>query len=245
MYSDLIRADELLERLGLLKYHILQKKEGYRFSMDPILLAGFASVKEKDRLLDLGTGGGILPFLLQKKHEDKDLSFTGVDIQADYIDMAQRSAKINELTNLEFFVEDIKNLPEKYKASFDLVICNPPFYALDEGKISKKKDLALARHEVAVDLPAIIKAGSFALKDKGAFIFIHRCHRLFEAQAYLEKEGLSINRLRFIYGKEDIPAKLFMAQAVKRKNPQLEIMAPLIVYDREGNYREEVKSYYE
>lgn len=245
MYSELIKEDEVLEELGLLKYHILQKKEGYRFSIDPILLAGFAPVKERDRLLDLGTGGGILPFLLQKKHEEKNLSITGIDIQEDYIDMAQRSVQINKLTNLEFLVEDIKNLSVRYKGSFDLVTCNPPFYALSEGKISQKKDLALARHEVAVDLPAIIKGGSFALKDKGTFVFIHRCHRLFEAQAYLEKEGLSINRLRFIYGKEDSPAKLFMAQAVRRKNPQLEIMPPLLVYDKEGNYREEVRSYYE
>lgn len=241
----MIREDELLEELGLLKYYILQKKEGYRFSIDPILLAGFITVSQNDRILDLGTGGGILPFLLQKKNVEKKLNFTGVDIQGQYIDMAKRSAQINKLDNVDFIQADIKSLPKDFQKAFDLLICNPPFFAPHEGKVSQQEDLAIARHEIKVDFPSIAKAASFSMKERGRFFFIHRSQRLFSAYKDLEKEGLKISRLRFIHGRKDLPAKLFMAEAVKGGNPQLDLMPPLIIYDQEGVYSQEVKEYYE
>lgn len=245
MNNQEIQEDEVLEKLGLDDYWILQKKEGYRFTIDPILLASFAEVRDGNKILDLGTGGGILPFLLQKNNKDKNLQIVGIDIQSDYIEMARRSAKINKSANIDFMTMDIKKIPEYFQRSFDLVISNPPFFKANEGKINIREDIALARHELEIDFSKIIKGGAYSLNDKGRFIFIQRSERLLEIGGDLQDQGMSLKRLRLIYGDEKAPPKLFMGEAVKRKNTQLKFLPPLIVYDEKGNYKEEVRRLYD
>lgn len=245
MDKQQIRENEILEKLGLDDYYILQKKEGYRFTIDPILLAAFTEPGYGNKILDLGTGGGILPFLLQKNNKEKNLEITGIDIQKEYIDMALRSREINKTKNIEFLEIDIKMIPENFKSSFDIVITNPPFFKKEEGKINNKPDIAMARHELEVDFLKIIKAGAYSLNPKGRFVFIQRSERLLEIGRSLQEEGMIINRLRLIYGDEKAPAKLFLAEAVKRKNTQLKVLPPLIIYDKEGNYKEEVRCLYD
>lgn len=245
MENAMIPEDEVLEKLGLAEYYILQKKEGYRFTIDPVLLAGFAETNKEEKILDLGTGGGILPFLLQKNNSDKNLQITGIDIQREYIEMAGRSRILNNSTNIEFYEMDIKDIPDHFKRNFDMVISNPPFFRAREGKVSLRRDIAIAKHELEIDFLGIIKAASKAMKDNGRFIFILRSERLMEAGTLLAQEGLCIQKLQLIYPDEKSSSKLFMAEAVKRKNPQLKVLAPLIIYDLKGNYMEEVKSLYE
>lgn len=245
MNKEEIREDEVLEKLGLANYWILQKKEGYRFTIDPILLANFVEAKKGNKILDLGTGGGILPFLLQKNNQEKKLQITGIDIQKKYIDMAQRSGLINKTDNIDFLEMDIKNIPEYFRGAFDIVISNPPFFKANEGKVNSRKDIALSRHELEIDFPRIIKAGKYSLKDKGRFLFIQRSERLLEIGSSLQEEGMSLQRLQLIYGDEKTPSKLFLGEAVKRKNTQLKILPPLIIYDKEGNYKEEVRCLYD
>jgi tRNA1Val (adenine37-N6)-methyltransferase len=245
MGNPIIRKDEVLEKLGLAEYYILQKKEGYRFTIDPILLAGFAETGYHDKILDLGTGGGILPFLLQKNNPEKNLTITGIDIQREYIEMALRSKIINKTDSINFLEMDIKNIPANFRNSFNVIITNPPFFKVNEGKINQKKEIALARHELEVSFLQIIKAAAFSLKDNGKFYFIHRSERLMEIGRALTQEGLSISRLRLIYNDEKTPSKLFLGEAVKRKNPQLKVSPPLIIYDDKGNYKEEVRCLYD
>lgn len=245
MNKEQILEDEVLEKLGLANYWILQKKEGYRFTIDPILLANFAEVRKGNKILDLGTGGGILPFLLQKNNQEKNLQITGIDIQKEYIEMARRSGEINKTDNIDFLEMDITNIPEDFQGLFDIVISNPPFFKAKEGKINSRQDIALSRHELEIDFPRIVKAGKYSLKDKGKFVFIHRSERLLEIGRSLQEEGMSLQRLQLIYGDEKAPSKVFLAEAVKRRSTQLKILAPLIIYDGKGNYKEEVRCLYD
>jgi len=240
-----VQQDEVLEKLGLADYYILQKKDGYRFSIDPILLAGFIKTINQDKILDLGTGGGILPFLLQKNNPEKNLEITGIDIQEEYIDMANRSKELNKTDNIQFVEMDIKSVHKDFKNQFDLVVTNPPFFRVNEGKINSKKDIAIARHELEVDFLTIINTANYSLKENGRFVFIQRSERLLEISKSLHDEGLSITSLQMIYPNEKASSKLFMAEAVKRKKPQLKVLPPLIIYDIQGNYKEEVRILYE
>ena len=140
---------------------------------------------------------------------------------------------------------DIKNIPEYFRGAFDIVISNPPFFKANEGKVNSRKDIALSRHELEIDFPRIIKAVKYSLKDKGRFLFIQRSERLLEIGSSLQEEGMSLQRLQLIYGDEKTPSKLFLGEAVKRKNTQLKILPPLIIYDKEGNYKEEVRCLYD
>lgn len=245
METSNIREDEVLEKLGLAEYYILQKKEGYRFTIDPILLAGFTETGYHDKILDLGTGGGILPFLLQKNNREKELLIIGIDIQREYIDMALRSKKINKIENINFLEIDIKDIPANFRNSFDVVVTNPPFFKVNEGKINHKKDIALSRHELEVDFSQIIKAATWSLKENGKFFFVHRSERLMEIGRTLNQEGLNFSRIRLIYNDEKTSSKLFLGEAVKRKNPQLKVLPPLIIYDDSGKYKEEVRCLYD
>ncbi len=245
MRNPIIQENEVLEKLGLAEYYILQKKEGYRFTIDPILLAGFTEMGYHDKILDLGTGGGILPFLLQKNNQEKNLQITGIDIQREYIDMALRSKEINKTENINFLEMDIKSIAANFRNSFDVVITNPPFFKVNEGKINSKKEIALARHELEVDFRQIIRAAFWSLKDNGKFFFIHRSERLMEICRVLPQEGLSLSRMKLIHNDEKTASKLFLGEAVKRKNPQLKVLPPLIIYDNQGNYKEEVRCLYD
>ncbi len=159
METPNIREDEVLEKLGLAEYYILQKKEGYRFTIDPILLAGFTETGYHDKILDLGTGGDS-PFLLQKNNREKELLIIGIDIQREYIDIALRSKKINKTENINFLEIDIKRIPANFRNPFDVVVTNSPFFKVNEGKINHKKDIALSCHELEVDFSQIIKAAT-------------------------------------------------------------------------------------
>ncbi len=240
----IIKEDEVLEQLGLLDQFILQKKEGYRFTIDPILLAGFTEVKNEDQILDAGTGGGILPFLLYKNNRDKNIRITGVDIQPEYIDMAERSRKGNYLNNMTFMTADIRSIGKEYAGRYDLVITNPPFFKKKEGKISKNTEIALAKHELMIDFQTIIKKASQCLHQKGRFVFIHRSERFVEISMHLKAEGFCISRMQFIYPNANSGSKLFMAEAVKSSARQMTVMPPLIIYQEDGSYSPKVRELY-
>ena len=240
----IINPDETLEKLGLREQYIIQKKRGYRFTIDPFLLASFTSVAPGDHILDLGTGGGILPFLLCKNNPEIPVSITGIDIQPQYIDMAERSRKGNGMENIFFKTKDIRSLDKAFASSYDIVITNPPFFRVNEGKISPLEETAIARHEIAIDCKTLVAKAFYCLKPKGRFIFIHRSERLTEILIVLKEQGFCVTELQFIFADQKSGAKLFMAQAVKAASRQMSVKPPLIIYEDDGNYTEKVRDMY-
>ena len=193
----------------------------------------------------MGTGGGILPFLLQKNNLEKDLKITGIDIQKDYVEMAERSRQMNGWDNLRFLEMDIRNIGSQWQNAFDLVVCNPPFFRKGEGRQSQVPEIALARHELAVEFPEIVEKAALVLRPRGRMAFVQRSQRLPEVLEAIARRGMGLTRLRWIHAREDAPAPMFMGELVKRPRPQLTVEAPWILYDANGNYREEVRQLYE
>ena len=171
MRDIILNSDESLDDLIVGGFKIIQKKEGYRFSIDPILLANFLEFKTDERIIDFGTGGGIIPFVLSEKSERIDI--LGIDIQEENIELANRSKKLNNLTNINFKLMDINKIPKEYSNTFDRVVSNPPFFKVDEGHLSRNEKIQISRHEVRINFSMLVKKARAVLNEKGSFNFIH------------------------------------------------------------------------
>ena len=176
----IIKEGERIDELQRNGYRIIQKTNGFCFGMDAVLLSGFASVKPGEKALDLGTGTGIIPILLEAKTEGSH--FTGLEIQAEMAEMASRSVALNRLEEKVSIVQgDIKEVPTLFeKASFDVVTTNPPYMNDSHGLKNPELPKAIARHEVLCSLEDVVREGARVLRPGGRFYMVHRPHRLIE-----------------------------------------------------------------
>jgi len=223
-------------------YGLFKKAVGFRFSIDAVLLAHFATVKKKDRIIDLGTGTGVIPLLLSTRANHLDI--LGVEIQKDLAEMAQRSVLLNNLTNIKILQADLRELDKSFNNQFNLIVSNPPYFPLNKGKTNPDPQVAISRHEIKCTLAELIKTVSRLLNYYGRFAFIHRAERLTEIFNQLQKYRLEPRRLRLIYPKIDNEANLVLIEAVKEARPSLTIEKPLIIYQEDGNYTREILDYY-
>lgn len=209
-----LRPDEFFEDLNN-NIKIIQNKKLYCFSEDPILLAGFTDVNAGNKVLDLGTGSGILLFLLYIK--ESDIEALGIEIQPSLADMASRSVKHNNLCEkIKILQGDLKKIDKYVSAnSWDLVVSNPPYIPLDKGRISPKKEIAAARQEVYCKLSDIISSAAFLLRRGGVFNMIHRAQRLPEIMNKLKENKLYPHKLQMIASHEKKDPFLVLINAVK------------------------------
>lgn len=244
MDNIILKDEETLEDLELKGYKIIQKKKGFRFGIDAVLLSDFAKISSKDKVIDLGTGTGVIPILLFAKYSP--LKIYGIEIQKEFSDMAKRSIKLN---NLESFIDirqgDIKdaNLIDSL-GLFDCVTVNPPYKKNNSGIVNKNKSLAIARHEILVNLKEIVESSSKLLKDGGKLYMINRPERLadiFEAFRYYKVEP---KKVRFIYPNINKKPSMVLIEGVKFGKRFLEFEKPLFVYDNKGNYSDEIRRIY-
>lgn len=239
-----IYEDETLENLTKFNMKIIQKKKGFRFSLDAILISNFVKINNKKKIdiLDIGTGTGIIPLLLVTNENINTI--TGVEVQDSVADMSKRSVLINGLEDkIKIENKDIKDYKREKK--FDMIITNPPYMKVENGKISNNIGKAISRHEIKLDLNSLIESSKKILKDGGSFNIIYRSKRFQELVNIMTKYDFHIKRLRFIYTKTDKNAELFMLEAIKNRKKDIEIENPLNVYNRSGEYSNEVKSYYD
>ena len=189
------RIDEL-HRNGC---RIIQKKDGFCFGMDAVLLSGFAAVKEGERALDLGCGTGIIPLLLEAKTRGRH--FTGLEIQREMADMAARSVRLNRLEDKIDIIEgDIKEAGRIFGgASFDVVTANPPYMNDSHGLKNPDLPRAIARHEVLCTLQDVVREAAKVLRPGGRFYLVHRPRRLIEIITELAGYGLEPKRLKFVH----------------------------------------------
>lgn len=225
-------------------YRIIQNPEYFCFGCDAVLLTGFTKVKKAETLIDLGTGSGIIPILLEAKTPGSH--FTGIEIQAEMADMARRSIELNGLSEkIEIHHSDIKKIKENYiPSSYDVVTTNPPYMNNGGGLKNAFSPKAIARHEVLLTLEDVISGACHLLKSGGRFYMIHKPHRLVEIIALLRKYRLEPKRLRQIQPFVDKPPEMVMLEAIKGANPMLKMEPALIIYSEIGVYTKEVYDIY-
>ncbi|MCL4581022.1 16S rRNA methyltransferase [Fusobacterium nucleatum YWH7199] len=218
----MLKDDEIIEKLDE-KFKIIQKVGGYKYGEDTILLFKLfqASLNKKNiKLLDIGTGNGILPILLSDNEFLSEL--VGIDIQKENIDRANEALQLNKIEkNIQFECIDIR----EYKKSnyFDVIISNPPYMDDNGKKINENEHKAISRHEIKLSLDELISNAKRLLKPIGSLYFIHRTHRLIEIIKTLDKNNFSVKKIIFIYSAQNNKSTMMFVEAVKGKKIKLEI----------------------
>lgn len=234
-----LKDRERLDDLEISGLHIIQSPDKFCFGMDAVLLSGFAYAKKGDRVIDLGTGTGILPLLLWAKTEGGH--FTGLEIQEESADMARRSVVGNNISNIEIIDGDIKSVDRLFKRqSFDVVTSNPPYMINEHGITNPEAPKQIARHEILCTLEDVVKAADYLLKSNGRFFMVHRPFRLPEIFENLRKYRLEPKRMRLVYPQIDKEPNMVLVEAVKYGKPRLNVEKPLVVYDKDMKYTEEM-----
>lgn len=227
-------------------YKILQDSERFQFGIDAVLLADYASksLKEKESVIDLGTGTGIIPLLMVNKC--KTAAFTGLEVQKESADMAARSVAMNELEGqIQIVHGDLKEAGSLFpRHSFNVVTCNPPYMIDAHGRNNEQDALTIARHEVLCTLEDVVTAADYLLASHGSFFMIHRPFRLPEIFSSLEKHKMEMKRMRLIYPFADKEPNMVLIEARKNAKRRLTIEPPLIVRNDDGEYTVEVQDIY-
>ena len=233
--------------LGYQKYIIYQDTELFSFSTDSMLLASFATINRKTRLVvDFCSGNFPIPMYLTLRTNAKII---GVEIQKPSCELGTRSIKENGLSNqIEVMCADVKGIHKSFEVdSCDLVLCNPPFFKINENSnLNEREEVTIARHELLIILEDIIKEASIILRQGGYFAMVHRPERLGEIFVLLNKYRLEPSRLQFVYPKAGKEANHILIEARKgvNKTPNMKILPPLFVYDKNNKWTKDILKIY-
>mgnify|MGYP001100230802 FL=1 len=239
-----LKENERLDELQRNGYRIIQNPEKFCFGMDAVLLSGFARAKKGDRVLDMGTGTGIIPILMEAKTEASHL--TGLEIQPESADMAKRSVELNHLQDKIAIVQgDMKEAGTLFgAASFDVVTCNPPYIIEQHGIKNPDAPKAIARHEILCTLEDVVSQAAKVLKPGGNFYMVHRPFRLAEIMVTLQKYRLEPKRMQLVYPFVDKEPNKVLLEANPGRRPPMREEKPLIVYREPGVYMPEIYEIY-
>ena len=242
--ETVLREGERLDELHRNGYQIIQDPKRFCFGMDAVLLAGFAKVKKEERVLDLGTGTGILPILLEAR--TKGASFTGLEIQPESADMARRSVALNHLEERVHIVTgDLRRAEEIFGAgSCEVVTCNPPYMTDLHGLKNPNEAKAIARHEILCTLEDVITQASRLLVPGGRFYMVHRPFRLAEILTGLCQNGLEPKRMQMVHPYVDREPTMVLIEALRGGKPHMVVERPLIIFEKPGKYKDEICEIY-
>lgn len=243
----ILKENERIDDLQINNLKIIQDNDGFCFGIDSVLLSEYAKdIKKNSKVVDLGTGTGIISFLLLAKANNIE-KIIGVEVQPNVADMANRSIKLNGLEEkfsvINCNIKDVLSYIER--ESMDVVVSNPPYKKLHTGGVNSSEKKLVSRHEVLGDIFDFIKAASQVLKYKGVFYMVHRPERLSDIIYGLRQNNIEPKRVRFVYSKEDSDvAKLVLIKAVKNGGEFLQIERPLYIYKENGEYTDEILKIY-
>lgn len=239
-----IKDNERIDDLQCKGYRIIQNPSMFCFGMDAVLLSDFATSKPKDRVIDLGTGTGVIPILMEAR--GKGAHFTGLEVQEYSADMARRSVSLNKLDDkIEIVNADLKNVAALYKtASFDVVTSNPPYINQNHGLENEYTPVNIARHEILATLEDVVKAASFLLKEGGSFAMIHKPFRLAEIFRVMSKYRLEPKRMCMVQPYAGKEPNMVLIEAAKGGRPMIKVEPALIVYKEDGSYTDWVLKRY-
>lgn len=240
----MLKENERIDDLQRNGYRIIQNPDKFCFGMDAVLLSGFARAKEGSRVLDMGTGTGIIPILLAAKTGAAHL--TGLEIQEESADMARRSVAYNQLeSSISIVTGDIKEAAALFgAASFDVVTSNPPYMTGNHGLVNPEQPKAIARHEILCTLEDVVREAAKVLRPGGRFYLVHRPFRLAEIMTVLIKYKLEPKRMRFVYPFVDKEPNMVLLECFLGGKPRITVEKPLIVYKEQGIYTDEIYDIY-
>ena len=229
---------------GIRDVKVFQHKNGYRFSVDALLLSSFVHMKHVERVADLGTGSGIIGLLLARKYPAAQILL--VELQESLYALAERNILLNEMEDrVKVLLADIKEMKKKMTPlTYDLVVSNPPFRKPVSGRISMKEEKAVARHELRLKFSDLAETASYLLKSRGRFCLIFHPERLIEAIDTLRANLLEPKRIRFVHSDTETGSKIVLIEAVKDGRAGSKVEKPLFLYEKSGEYTAEVKEMY-
>ena len=237
---------ERIDDLGINDFKLIQDTDSFCFGIDSVLLSDFAKqdIKANSKVLDLGTGNGIISILLCAKTKLSEI--IGVEIQKNSADLAYRNSKLNNLEDKFKIINcDLKNIEDFIcNNSIDSIVTNPPYKPLSTGKTNDNEAKLIARHEIKCNLEDIITVSSKMLKNNGSFFMVHKSERLADIIFLLKKYKLEPKKIRFIYPNINKESNLVLIKSVKSARPFLKIDSPLYVYNPDGSYTNEILKIY-
>ena len=240
---EIVEKDETLDILCNNRLTIIQKKKGYRFSIDAILLASFVRLRKHERLLDIGSGCGIIPIYIAKKGCTNDM--TGVELQKGLFDAAEKNRVINRCgEHVRFVNADIGDIiRDMKKEPFQVIVSNPPYTKRKSGRTCPDESRLVARYEETLDIETLTSAASSLLSKKGRFYIIYPARRLGELVGTAQSRKLVLKKLRVVYPRPDEEANLILAEFLKEAGPGVTVEKPLYVYNGD-TLSDEVKKFY-
>lgn len=226
------------------KLYILQIQGNFRFGVDAVLLANWVKVRRGDKVIDLGTGSGVIPLLLAYKKNPERV--VGLEILEHMAQLAGRSVMLNELQDkVEILHMDLRTVRESLPPnSFSLVVSNPPYFPVGSGELNLLDTKTIARHEVNCTLADLMGAAAYLLGTRGRFDLIHRVERIPEIFQQLTARGLEPKVMRLVQPKVGEEPNLVLIEAVKEAKPGFKVEPNLVIYDQTGNYTDEIKEMY-
>lgn len=239
-----IDKDESIDDLQLNGLQLIQKEQGFRFGVDAVLLSHFANVKKKHRVIDLCTGTGIVSFLVYGKYKPQEV--IGLEIQDDMVEMANRSSKLNDTSDIVKFVQgDLKDKALLDSLGrFDVVTVNPPYKLNNAGILNPNDKLAIARHEIMCNLEDVIVSARRLLKDNGRMFIVHRPERLADIFGLMRKYKIEPKRVRLVQPNTKKAPNIVLVEGQRDGGAFLKWEETLYVYDDNGNYSEEINRIY-
>ena len=242
--SESIRESERIDDLQFKGLRMIQNKNKFCFGTDAVLLSHFAGVRKGDKVVDLGTGSGIIPILLAGRMEEARI--TGLEIQPDMAEMANRSIRLNQLeSRVSIICGDLKDASAMLgKGKFSLVVSNPPYKKAGSGFPNPQDHLAIARHEVCCTLGDVLNSASELLRPGGRFAMVHRPERMVDIIQGMRKAHLEPKRIRMVHTQINKAPCLMLVEAILQGKPYLNWMPPLIIQDENNQYTDELKEIY-
>jgi tRNA1Val (adenine37-N6)-methyltransferase len=239
-----LKEGERIDDLQLKNLKIIQNPKGFCFGVDAVLLANFAEVKNNAKVLDMGTGTGIIPLILYGKTKAKIIH--AMEIQKEVAEMCLRSFNMNNTEDrIKLVTDSILNWQSYYKKhEMDVVLCNPPYKAINSGILNNNDYKTISRHENSATLEDFISTASNLLNSKGKFFMIHRPHRLAEIFEYCTKYRLAVKKLVFVHGKPTTKPNMVLVKAIKEGKGEVLVDAPLYVHNEDGTYTQKIHEIY-
>lgn len=227
--------------LGFDGIKIVQDSDGFKFSLDSVLLANFVTLnKSTKKIMDIGSGNGIIPILLSLK---TDAHIDGVEIQRECYLNSLESIKLNKMDNISIFNDDIKDFYKTLESdTYDVVVSNPPYFMGNIHNINEMKKIA--RHSLSLDYKDVIVISKKILKNNGLLSIVHRPENLMDILMFMRSNNIEPKKIRFVYPYKGKNANILLVEGAKNGKPGLKVMDPLYVYEN-GNYTEEIKKYFE
>jgi tRNA1(Val) A37 N6-methylase TrmN6 len=235
-------SDETLDILfgGRLKFY--QSCSGYRFSLDAVLLAYFATIKTSDQIADLGTGNGVIPVIAASRHPSAFLM--GVEVQERLALQARRNAEVNGLSErIQIIQGDVSAFVRAADGErFDGVLCNPPYRKASSGRMNPNAEKKIARHEITGTLQEFLTAGRYLLRVKGRMALVYPAVRCVDLLHAMRNAGLEPKRLRIVHSFAQTEATLVLVEGIKGGKSGMKVLPPLIIYQSGKNYSSEVQA---